>query len=233
MSTSSSSVPLSVALHEHTRDAHSRTEESGFVTSLMHGEACHGAYSAMVSQHLAIYRALESTLWQHYRDDPMVAPFLDPRLNRVAALEHDLVTLLGQEALDNFGTGFTTLTPATEAYVDALSNGHTPERMLANHYVRYLGDLSGGQIVATLVRRHYDIDDEAVTFYQFDDIGKLKPYKDEYRAKLDQLSVTDEQRELLFAEAEASFSFNRAVFVDLAAARETHHDIAGVSGASD
>ncbi len=166
MSATSSSVPLSLALHEHTRDAHSRTEESDFVTSLMRGQSCHGAYATTVSQHLAIYRAMESTLWQHYRDDPLMSGFLDPRLNRVEALEHDLVTLLGPQALATFGTALTELTPATQAYVEALNEGHTPERMLANHYVRYLGDLSGGQIVATLVQRHYGIDDEAITFYR-------------------------------------------------------------------
>ncbi|PIE27518.1 MAG: hypothetical protein CSA58_03860 [Micrococcales bacterium] len=59
-------------------------------------------------------------------------------------------------------------------------------------------------------------------------IGKPKPYKDEYRAKLDRLAITAEQRDLLLAEAEASFRFNQAVFTNLAAAQQSRHGIAGV-----
>lgn len=86
---------------------------------------------------------------------------------------------------------------------------------MAHHYVRYLGDLSGGQVVATHVRRHYGLTD-GLTFYDFTEVGKPKPYKDDYRAALDGLPLTSDQRGSVLAEAVEAFRANQAVFAELA-----------------
>ncbi|GAA3606577.1 heme oxygenase (biliverdin-producing) [Marihabitans asiaticum] len=215
-------VALSTALKERTATAHTRAEESDFVTNLVHGDACRGAYSAMVIQHLAIYRALEGGL-DRLAGHPLLTPVDDPALRRVSALEDDL-RALGVEVET---VGAERVLPATRQYVDALE-GADAETLLANHYVRYLGDLSGGQIVSRLVQRHYQLGDDVVSFYRFPEIEKPKTYKDRYRATLDALDLSAGQRERVLDQAEESFEMNRSVFADLSAARGGAHLAAGV-----
>lgn len=225
----SASMPLSDELRAHTAGAHERAEESRFVTELMAGETCRGAFGALVVQHLAIYRALEEVLYANYTDDPIVGPFIDPALDRVAALESDLAAITHLDQPD--GMDELDLTPcrATQTYATMLRTEHTPEMMLANHYVRYLGDLSGGQAVARLVERHYDLGQNCLAFYTFDAISSPKTYKDAYRARLDQLSLTTTQRQRLLAEAARSFLCNQRVFADLDRARPGAHAAVGVT----
>ncbi len=220
---------LSTALRSATADAHASAEGAQFITDLMGGRACRAAFTALMTQQLVIYRALEDVLREHYADHPFLAAVDDRRLDRVAALEHDLRVLVGEDADVRLADGRLPVCPATVAYAHVLRERHTPEVVLANHYVRYLGDLSGGQAIASLVRRHYGVEDEALTFYAFEGIGRLKPYKDGYRAALDTVAMTDEQHRRTLEAAVASFRLNQAVFSDLGQARRPIHDAAGVA----
>lgn len=142
---------------------------------------------------------------------------------RVSTLE-DYLRALG---IDVETVGSERVLPATQRYVDILE-GADAETLLANHYVRCLGDLSGGQIVSRLVQRHYELADDVVSFYHFPQIEKPKVYKDRYRAELDALDLSVEQRERVLDQAELSFEMNRSVFADLSAARGGAHLAAGV-----
>ena len=195
----------------------------------MGGRACRAAFTALMVQQLVIYRALEEVLAEHYADLPFLAAVDDRRLDRVAALEHDLRFLVGEDAEVRLADGRLPICPATVAYAHVLRERHTPEVVLANHDVRYLGDLSGGQAIASLVRGHYGIEDEALTFYAFEGIDRLKPYKDGYRAALDTIEMSDEQHRRTLEAAVASFRLNQAVFGDLGQARRPIHDAAGVA----
>ena len=93
------------------------------------------------------------------------------------------------------------------------------EFLLAHHYVRYLGDLSGGLIIARMIQRHYKIADEGLNFYAFPEIAKPKPYKDGYRDLLDTSNFNRAQKDAILNFAAESFQLNHAVFIDLAAAR--------------
>lgn len=214
--------PLSDALRERTGEAHRRAEEATFITDLMSGSACRGAYAALARQHLEIYRAIEETIHTHYRGNPMIAPFADDRLARSEVLSSDLAELARQ------GEVFDDVLPATQAYADRLRRQHTAEMMLANHYVRYLGDLSGGQIVARMVGRHYRIDESGLSFYRFRGIDRIKPYRDAYRARLDALELSQEMRTRILDEAEIAFDSNRRVFLDLTATRLPEHSRLGI-----
>jgi heme oxygenase len=223
---------LASLLRSETSGAHERAEESRFVTELMEGGSCRGAYAMLVTQHLAIYRAMEGVLHRFYRDDPLVGPFLDPRLDRTEALEADLSALVGLPVVETVGDRLDVL-PATQAYVEVLEQRHTPEVMLANHYVRYLGDLSGGQIVAAHIRRRYDLAGECLNFYQFDAIEDRNAYKAAYRDRLDGLEVSATQQRAIVDAAVESFDLNRAVFVDLARSQGHFHRLAEVAGADE
>lgn len=218
--------PLSLALRTETASAHDDAEGSAFVEQLMAGLACRPAFVALVAQQLVIYRALEEVLWTHYSDHPFVAPVLDHRLDRVAALEQDIDHLCGDD-VDGRLAADIHIVPAAADYAAQLREQHTPESMLAHHYVRYLGDLSGGQIIARMVQRHYGIDPAGLNFYHFEQIPKPKPYKDAYRAALDSLELDETARRRVLDAAVDSFELNRRVFADLGAARAPEHAASG------
>jgi len=135
----------------------------------------------------------------------------DPRLERRFALEADLAALVGGDWREKIR-----ILPATASYVARLEevSGSAVE-VVAHHYVRYLGDVSGGQVIAARLGTLYDIEPDALNFYDFSAIGKIPPYRKGYRERLDSLMLTEEQRESLLSEAQRAFAFNSGIFAEL------------------
>jgi heme oxygenase len=198
---------LSQRLREATMDDHRRAEQQPFVRELLQGRLERSAYIDFVRDLREVYVALERGL----REAPEgVVPgiMLDPRLHRVAALEADLDHLHGPDWRDR-------LTPTDEAtaYAAALDERarKAPRRLAAHAYVRYLGDLSGGQAIGRVVQRAYGLEGgRGLAFYAFPDIENTAAFKDRFRAALDALgngSVSDE----LVDEAREAFRRNGAI----------------------
>ena len=204
------SAPLSRALHDSTMVAHEQAENAPFITRLMSGEGTPDGLVALLRQSLPVYEALEDAC-RRVGSDPRLAAILDPRLERTAALHADL------EAHRVEGRSCDVLVPAAEMYAAELrACASDPAALIGHHYVRYLGDLSGGQIIKTMVRRHYGLE-EGLSFYEFD-IAKPKVYKDGYRAALDALALSEADRASALAAATRAFELNHRIFVDLEAA---------------
>ncbi|CAN5229020.1 biliverdin-producing heme oxygenase [soil metagenome] len=203
-------ISLSVALRERTRVAHQESEESTFIAELMRGERSKRDYTLMLTQHFFIYRALES-VGATLSADASVAPFLNPHLTRLPAIESDLDFLLGPgwretvEPLD-----------ATVRYVDRVEAcASWPGGYVAHHYTRYLGDLSGGQIIRTLLQRHYGFETNGIGFYLFAGIAKPKNFRDTYREQLDAAPWSETEKDRVIAEALVAFRCNTELFADL------------------
>ena len=49
---------------------------------------------------------------------------------------------------------------------------------VAHHYTRYLGDLSGGQAIGRLMKRHFGFETNGILFYLFDQIADPKAFKE-------------------------------------------------------
>lgn len=201
------SAPLSRALQESTAMAHERAENAGFISDLMSGKGSVDGLVALLRQSLPVYEALENAC-RGVSDDPRIAAILDSRLDRTESLLADLDTHSAA------GHDCDVLVPAAEAYVAELNNcaGNAPA-LIGHHYVRYLGDLSGGQVIKTMVRRHYGVED-GLSFYDFD-IPKPKVYKDDYRAALDALPLTEAERGTALEAATRAFELNHQLFLDL------------------
>ncbi len=56
----------------------------------------------------------------------------------------------------------------------AADNG---ERLIAHAYTRYLGDLSGGQILKRLLERSLGLGPDALSFYEFPAIADIAVFK--------------------------------------------------------
>jgi len=202
------SRPISARLRAATAVAHERAESATFVDDLMSGRLDAGQYTSLAAQLYFVYRALEQ-VGDDLSDDPVAAAVLDDKLRRLPRLHADLVSL----GIDPAGI---TPLPAVARYVEAIeATRDDAARYVAHHYTRYLGDLSGGQVVAHRMRQHYGLDDTALSFYAFDGIDKLKRYKDAYRERLNTLSLDDASVRGMLDEAVAAFGYNEALFAAL------------------
>ena len=210
MTASTVMSPLSVALREGTRDEHETAERSGFVEQLLAGRLDRAAYADLAAQQLVVYTALEAAGAQLEDDGDLVFA----ELTRVPAIEQDLGHLYGAD----WRTQVRVL-PATMLYADRLAQTADSLPQYAAHaYTRYLGDLSGGQIIKRMLQRHYGFTSEGIAFYDFPQIHKLKPFKDVFRERLDALPLDDEARAAVVEEARLAFRLNADVFGELGAA---------------
>ncbi len=208
-------IPFSQVLRERTWSGHGDSEGAGFMTDLMSGKGSRDDYISLVAQHFFIYEALEAAA-ERMKNDPVAAAFITPKLTRLPAIEADLQFLLGDDWREKISP-----LPTTERYVQRIRevaatwNGG----FIAHHYTRYLGDLSGGQIIRTLMQRQFGFETNGVGFYLFGDIAKPKEFKETYRTQLDAVDWSDEERDRVIDEVLVAYRFNTELFLDLADAK--------------
>jgi heme oxygenase len=202
---------LSERIRAATWDAHAGAEHTPFMQDLLGGRLAPTDYAQLAAQHHAIYTVLEDAA--DANTDPAIAPLLAPELRRLPALVADLEHLAGPEWVDAL-----TITPATQAYCEQLravcfdwSGG-----LVAHHYVRYMGDLSGGLVIGRVVARVFELPDrDGTRFYQFDDIASPKATKEQYRQVLDELPWSDDEQTRVIDEILAAYRANTEVLLDL------------------
>ncbi|MEV0890196.1 biliverdin-producing heme oxygenase [Promicromonospora sp. NPDC050262] len=204
-------VPLSAVLRQGTRDAHAGANSEQFIEELLSGALTRDAHADLTAQLLVVYEALEEASAALGSDD-RGAGLVFAELTRVPAIERDLAFLYGPEWRDKIR-----ILPATRAYADHVREvGGSLPQYAAHSYTRYLGDLSGGQIVKRMMKEHYGLGEEGLAFYTFPDIPKVKVFKDAYREALDELDLDDDEVAATLAETHLAFTLNRAVFTELA-----------------
>ncbi len=200
--------PLADLMRESSKADHEDAENSSFIADLMSGGLSLDHYCALLAQYAHLYTALESSA-AILRSQQRFTQLLDPRLDRSALILADLDLLGGTPAEQS---------PAIVKYVSRIHQvtAEAPHRYLAHHYVRYLGDLSGGQILARKMQQNYGAGAAALSAWDFSALGKLKPYKDQYRESLNQLRLNPQHTAELLDEVRLAFGFNKALFHELA-----------------
>src|SRR5690606_29620517 len=161
-------IPFSQQLRERTWTSHGESEGAGFMSDLMTGKGTRDDYIALVAQHFFVYEALERAA-AAFDGDPVAAPFITDQLTRLPALEADLEFLLGAGWRDQISP-----LPTTERYVRRIreiEDERWAGGFVAHHYTRYLGDLSGGQVIRKIMQREFGFDTNGVGFYLFDQIA--------------------------------------------------------------
>ena len=119
---------------------------------------------------------------------------------------------------------------ATQEYIARIQHMAKTEPLLvlAHAYTRYLGDLSGGKVLARVAKRALKLEGkerDGLQFYHFESIPSAKVFKDGYRKALDELYLSEEQVERLVAEANVAFVMNMRIFEELDV-------LAGIPGAT-
>lgn len=202
---------LSTAMREGSRAEHEAAENSSFMSELLEGRLGPEAYVDLLLRLRRVYAALEEAM-RARRTDPLVADLYDPALERLAAIDADLAFWAPERS------GEFVESKAATAYADRLrAAGAWGGLLVAHHYTRYLGDLSGGQVIGRMLQRTYDLPEgQGVAFYEFSAIPKPKPYKDRYRAALDALALDPSSIDRVVDEVKVAFRMNQALFAELA-----------------
>ncbi|MET8752984.1 biliverdin-producing heme oxygenase [Streptomyces sp. NPDC004667] len=203
------STVIRVASHEQ----HTEAETSTFMSDLLGGRLGVDAYTRYTEQLWFVYRALEDAA-AALRQDPVAGPFIRPELMRVAEIERDLAHLLGPGWRESV-----VALPATVAYAARVAEcaASWPGGYVAHHYTRYLGDLSGGQIIRDKAERTWGFErkGDGVRFYVFADIANPAAFKRTYRELLDAIAADDLEKQRIIDECKRAFDFNGAVFREL------------------
>ena len=130
-------------------------------------------------------------------------------LARTAALEHDLALVATVPATPD--------SPAAAAWCARLTGlaGQAPHRLLAHAYVRYGGDLSGGQQLAhqaNAIMAYMDL--PALSFWSFS--RPSIDLKEALHGGIERLLLSAKEEEELMDEAQAAFAASQALLVELA-----------------
>ncbi|MES9806221.1 heme oxygenase (biliverdin-producing) [Streptomyces cinereoruber] len=206
-------TPFSTLIRTASHEQHTEAETSSFMGDLLGGRLGVDAYARYTEQLWFVYRALEEGA-EALRGDPVAGPFIQPELFRTAALEQDLAHLRGPDWRD----GLSPL-PATVAYAERVAEcaREWPAGYVAHHYTRYLGDLSGGQIIRDKAERTWGFARKGagVRFYVFEEISNPAAFKRAYRELLDGVNADDLEKQRIVDECKRAFDFNSAVFHQL------------------
>ncbi|MGJ3253309.1 MAG: heme oxygenase (biliverdin-producing) [Elainellaceae cyanobacterium] len=206
------SCNLATKLREGTKKSHTMAENVGFVRCFLKGVVEKTSYRKLVSNLYFVYSAMEEEMERH-RQHPIVSKIYFPELNRKDSLERDLQFYFGNNWREEIA-----LSSAGDAYVQRIRDisENEPELLIAHSYTRYLGDLSGGQILKGIAQRGMNLaDGEGTAFYEFADIQDEKQFKQQYRQALDDLPLDDATVDRIVDEANAAFGMNMKMFQEL------------------
>jgi heme oxygenase len=145
-----------MSLRELTKEAHTNAERQEFVKILFSGNINPKLYATYLKNQHPMYEILEVCAMPHGILNSM------PDVCRASKINADF-TELWDEA-----DGEVTILPITEKYIKyILSIKDDPVKLMAHIYVRHMGDLAGGQMIAKKVPG-------AGQMYQFADPDALK-----------------------------------------------------------
>ena len=205
-------VALASQLREGTKKAHTMAENTGFVSCFLKGVVDKASYRTLVADLWHVYSAMEEEIGR-LTDHPVVGPIAFPELNRRESLEQDLAFYFGSDWRTK-----ATATPGAQAYVARIRQvaKESPELLVGHHYTRYIGDLSGGQILKNIAQKAMNLGDhDGLRFYEFDAIADEKGFKTNYRSVLDHLPIDQAMADRIVAEANEAFHCNMKMFQEL------------------
>jgi heme oxygenase len=195
-------------LHNRIGQAHHQAEAMGLSRALLEGQAAPRQLAALLRALAPAYALLDELA-------PAAAaglgatdlPWSD--LARTAALEHDLALVATVPATPD--------SPAAAAWCERLTElaGQAPHRLLAHAYVRYGGDLSGGQQLAPQANAIMAaLDLPALSFWSFS--RPSIDLREALHGGLERLLLGAKEEQELMDEAQAAFGASQALLAELA-----------------
>nr|ARW68725.1 Heme oxygenase [Palisada sp.] len=206
------STNLAQKLREGTTKSHSMAENVSFVKSFLGGVVDKNSYRKLVGNLFFIYSAIEEEIEKN-KNHEIVKYIYFPKLYRKSSLIEDLNYYYGSN-----WSNFIKPSSATQTYIDRIHKigYNNPELLIAHSYTRYIGDLSGGQILKKIAKNAMHLPkDLGTSFYDFHLVEDEKLFKDQYRNSLNNIPLNQLQIEQIIAEANLAFNLNMKIFQEL------------------
>ena len=203
---------FALQLKTETKKSHTAAENTKFIGSFLRGVVSEESYKQLVANFYFIYRAMEEEV-DKLSEHPIVGKVHSKLLNRTEPLSRDLRYY--------YGPNWRALIAPSEAcqrYVNRIREvaEDDAELLVGHHYTRYLGDLSGGQILKGIAEKAMDLKEgEGLHFYEFEGIIDKKGFKTSYRTALDTLPINQSQANAIINEANYAFRLNMYMFDEL------------------
>jgi heme oxygenase len=203
---------LATKLREGTKKAHTMAENVGFIKCFLKGVVEKTSYRKLVSNLYFVYSAMEEEL-ERQHSHPIASKIYFRQLNRKKSLEQDLAFYFGANWREQVAPS-----PAAKAYVERIRevSASEPELLIAHSYTRYIGDLSGGQILKKIAQQGMNLSEgQGTAFYEFKEIADEKAFKTNYRNVLNELPIDEATADRIVTEANRTFGLNMAMFQEL------------------
>lgn len=192
--------PITARLKNDNWDLHQIAERGGTPSSMIKGTISRDEFAAATAQAALVHRALDAALSRVLESHSDL---------RAVVLENEQAfTPWYSDDLAYFGVdiGSVESSPGTARYIAHIeAHQDRPLHILGLHYVRF-GATNGNRFVARQLRKVFAIESET------DGMRALDPYGDDQRSiwtsfkeRLDNLELTDAQRDELFAGTRAAY----------------------------
>ena len=203
---------LAAELKTGTKRSHTAAENTKFVGSFLRGVVSEENYRTLIKDFYFVYSAIEEEM-ERLQDDEFLSPIYFMELNRLNFLKMDLRYYYGPNWMMEI--------KPSEACIQYVERIHEvadkdPYLLVGHHYTRYLGDLSGGQILRNIAEKALDLPKgEGLHFYDFPKIEDKKAFKTKYREGLDKVTSDTSKINDIIAEANYAFRLNMYMFDEL------------------
>jgi heme oxygenase len=208
---------LSVVLREGTQKSHTAAENTAFMKCFLKGIVEREPLRKLFADLYFVYHTLETAL-QNHTQHPVLGAIYFPELNRADNLARDLAFYYGEHWQEQIAAS-----PSGQIYCDRLESlaQNDPLLLIAHAYVRYMGDLSGGQGLKSIIRAALSLpSSQGTEFYEFEQIATpeaKRAFKELYRQALDRLPLDEATIASIVEEANLAFTLNRDVMHELEA----------------
>jgi heme oxygenase len=206
---------LATRLREGTKQSHTAAENTAFMKCFLKGIVEREPFRKLTADLYFVYSALEEEMLRN-RQHPVVGMLYFQELLRTGKLEADLAFYYG----DNWRNEIVA-SPEGCKYVARIRevSQSNPALLVAHAYVRYMGDLSGGQSLRNIARSAMDLPpDRGTGLHEFEQIPTVearRTFKARYRDALNSLPVDETLAGAIVDEANLAFALNRNVFHEL------------------
>ncbi|KAH9841354.1 heme oxygenase [Rhodofomes roseus] len=227
------SLPLAELLRKGTAVAHEEAAKSQGAAWMVRGELDREEYIRFLMMLWHVYDTLERGLERHASHPVLAFTYNPALLSRAPALSADIAYFLQTNEADwqNHPMHMELLSnppPVLSRYLDRLNtiaSSEDPSTLLSHAYVRYLGDLSGGQVIRSRVSKAYGLEGgSGVSFFEFKPlggsgtatIGDMKKIKEWYRENMNSAAGDDQELKAdIVEEALIVFELNGELFAAL------------------
>lgn len=199
---------LTDQLRAYTREIHAEAERSGVIARLLDGSIELTEYTLYLRNLAEVYRALEQKPHKpkHCEEDLRFA--LPAQVPRYPAICADLAAIASPAWASDFA-----VLPETKAYCERIMTlAETHNSVIVAHwYVRYLGDLYGGQILQRRLHQKLNLRNDQLSWYRFDPVISLQQYRARLREAINRFEGNTAKTHRMKDEAIWAFKQNIAL----------------------